>query len=146
MQSRFGVWVSMVLAGGLCGVVGCEPEDDVQPGAESDQQCDEMDPDPCGNNARCVDVDGGYACQPTCDSDDDCADDGHCDLASKACAEGPSSTADAAVAACRRQIRTVGEGLCCDIRAADGSATNGVCLDGQCKNALFSQDNPRCAG
>ncbi len=127
-------------------VSGCEAEDDEA------LSCGELEADPCGDRAQCVDTDSGHACQPTCDSNDDCADDGHCDLTAKTCVSGApmvdaggGGEADAGPPMCRREIRTVGEGLCCDLRAADGSAANGICLDGQCKNAFSAQDNPRCA-
>ncbi len=39
----------------------------------------------------------------------------------------------------------VGMGLCCDIRAPDGSSARGVCRDGRCVNSRFGVDSEYCA-
>ncbi len=40
----------------------------------------------------------------------------------------------------------VGHGPCCDIRDDDGSSARGICRDGRCANALFSQPSAYCEG
>ncbi|MCB9540087.1 MAG: hypothetical protein H6704_28060 [Myxococcales bacterium] len=39
----------------------------------------------------------------------------------------------------------VGMGLCCDIRAPDGSSARGVCREGRCVNSRFGVDSAYCA-
>lgn len=81
-----------------------------------------------------------------CDDDDD---GGSADAAADA-----ADLADAVVDADLRadadrrpmcDLAGVGMGLCCDIRAPDGSSARGVCRDGRCVNSRFGVDSDYCA-